>query len=68
MKLVFKNSQGKERTIANVDSKEQANVEINKFCSDKKYEVYYTRSWEINGVVYYDVGSWSEFFLLYLNE
>lgn len=68
MKLTFKNSDGVERMIADVDSKEQANVEIQKFCSDRYYDIYYIQSCEIDDVVQYDVGSWSEFFYLYLRD
>lgn len=68
MKLTFMDANGAERIIANVDSREQANAEIQKFCSDRYYDIYYVRSWETNGVVQYDVGSWSEFFYLYLKE
>ena len=68
MKLVFQNAKGKKKTIANVDSKEQAHAEILKFCEDRNYTVYIMRLREKNDIIYYDVGSWHEFFLLYLNE
>ena len=31
---------------------------------DKKFKSYYCRYWEENGLIKYDVGSWSEFFYL----
>lgn len=68
MKLVFQNVAGKKKTIANVDSEEQARAEISKFCADKNYEITNIRRWENKCVVRYDVGSWIEAFLLYLNE
>lgn len=68
LRLTFKNSRGEEREIADVANKEQAIQEINKFCSDRKYTIYYVRNWEKDNIVHYDVGSWSEFFYLYLKE
>lgn len=43
MRLTFKNSK-EEREIADVDDKEQAMQEINKFCSDRNYTIYYVRN------------------------
>ena len=39
--------------------------EIHKFCNDRNFKIYYTRSWrDDDGLKVYDVGSWSEFFYL----
>jgi hypothetical protein len=64
MKLYFENSQGKERLIAEVKDENEAFKEINKFCEERNFKIYYVRSWMRNNIKYFDVGSWSEKFLL----
>lgn len=64
MKLYFENSYGEERVIAEVQNEQEAMKEIEKFLDDYNYKSYYTRSWIENGRKWYDVGSWSEFFIL----
>lgn len=64
MKLYFENSYGEERVIAEVQNEQEAMKEIKKFLDDHNYKSYYTRTWEHNGVKYFDVGSWSERFIL----
>ena len=64
MKLIFQNSQGVERGIANPNNEEEAIKEIYKFCEDRKFKIYYVRTWMENNRKKYDVGSWSEFFYL----
>lgn len=64
MKLYFQNSYGGERVIAEVQNEQEAMKEIEKFLDDHNYKSYYTRSWIENGQKWYDVGSWSEFFIL----
>ena len=64
MKLYFENSRGVERLIAEVSTEEEAFKEINKFLDEHNYKSYYFRTWMSNGVKYFDVGSWSERFLL----
>ena len=69
MKLYFKNSYGKERVIAEVQNEQEAMKEINKFCKERNFKIYYTRSWMRNqNEKIYDVGSHSEFFICYINE
>lgn len=68
MKLYFENSQGVERVIAEVANEEEAYKEINKFCEERNFEIYYVRTWMSNGRKKYDVGSHSEFFYLATNE
>lgn len=62
MKLYFENSQGVERVIAEVANEEEAYKEINKFCEERNFEIYYVRTWMSNGRKKYDAGSHSEFF------
>ena len=65
MKLYFENSFGERRVIAEPETKEDAMREMHKFCDDRNFKIYYTRSWRNEeGLKVYDVGSWSEFFLL----
>lgn len=65
MKLVFQNSQGHERTIANVKTADEAYSEIKKFCRERDFHIYYTRVWQDDdGATVYDVGAWNEKFRL----
>lgn len=64
MKLFFQNRYGKERLIAEPSNREEVNREINKFLDDHNFKSYYTRVWEENGKLIFDVGSWSEVFIL----
>lgn len=65
MKLYFKNSYGERRIIAEPKTEEEAMKEINKFCEDRNFIVYYIRSWMTkDGLKKFDVGSHSEFFYL----
>ena len=64
MKLIFQNSQGIERIIAFPNSEKEAVKEIYKFCEDRKFKIYYVRSWMENNRKVYDVGSHTEFFYL----
>ena len=64
MKLIFQNSRGEERVIAKPQNKKEAVKEINKFLDDHNFKSYYTRIWEENGRLIYDVGSWSEFMVI----
>ena len=64
MKLIFQNSRGEERVIAEPSNREEVNKEINKFLDDHNFKSYYTRVWEADGRLIFDVGSWSEVFIL----
>ena len=64
MKLFFQNSRGEERVIAEPSNREEVNKEINKFLDDHNFKSYYTRVWEENDRLIFDVGSWSEVFIL----
>ena len=65
MRLIFQNSRGEERVIAEPSNKEECNEEIRKFLKDHNYKSYY---WNIcpdgDGRIRIDVGSWSEFFYI----
>lgn len=65
MKLYFENSYGERRIIAEPATEEAAMREIRKFCEDRNFKIYYTRSWmTLDGLKKFDCGSWSEFFYL----
>ena len=64
MKLIFQNSYGKERVIAEPSSKEECVKEINKFLDDHNFKSYYTRVCECDGRLELDVGSHTEFFYI----
>jgi hypothetical protein len=69
MKLYFENSYGEERIIAEVANEKEAFKEIHKFCEERNFKIYYTRSWKTkSGRTKYDVGSHTEFFYLATNE
>ena len=66
MKLYFENSIGKRRIIAKPKTEEEAWKEIHKFCDDRNFKIYYTRSWKTpDGAKVFDVGSHTEFFYLF---
>lgn len=65
MKLYFENSHGERRIIAEPNTENEALKEIHKFCDDRNFKIYYTRNWRnAEGEKVFDVGSWSEFFIL----
>ena len=64
MELYFENSRGEERLIAKCETAKDVGKEIQKFLDDHNYKSYYSRSWEVDGRIKIDVGSWSEFFLV----
>lgn len=72
MKLLFQNSRGEERVIAEVDDEKEAINEIYKFideCNAKrtdggKFTTYYMRCWNRDNRKWFDVGSHTEFFIL----
>lgn len=61
--LYFQNSRGEYRLLMRDVTEEEAFKEMRKFMDEHNFKSYYTRSWEMNGVTTYDVGSWTEFFL-----
>lgn len=68
MKLVFKNSNNKKQDIADVQNEEQAINEIKKFCHNKNYNIPYLSVAYHTNVIIYDVGSYTQFFYLYLEN
>ena len=65
MKLYFENAKGERRIITEPKTEADAMTEINKFCEDRNFKIYYIRSWMVSdNLKKFDVGSWSEFFYL----
>lgn len=65
MVLYFENSQGLRREIGRPQSTEEIFQLIEDFLEANNYKSYYTRIWKNEkDEFYYDVGSWSEFFVL----
>lgn len=60
--LYFQRSNGQHRLLATDVTEQEAHAEMQKFMDDHNFKCYYSRSWEKDGVKWYDVGSWSEFF------
>ena len=65
MKLYFENSRGNKRLIAEPETRDDAWKEIHKFCEDRNFKIHYVRTWKTpDGAEEFDVGSWSESFIL----
>ena len=57
-----------EREIGRPQSEQEAFQIMKAFMDERNYKSYYTRSWTYNDIITYDVGSWTQFFKLYLKE
>lgn len=68
MKLVFADKLGKQRVLGYFDTIEECNKEINKFLEEKEFKSPYWRTIHFSNKLVYDVGSWSEFFIVYFND
>ena len=60
--LYFQRSNGEHRLLVTEVTENEAFKEVQKFLDEHNFKSYYTRNWEEDGVKWYDVGSWSEFF------
>ena len=70
MYLYFKNSKGNKRLInSNIVDVDNAMEEIKKYVNklNPKFQIHYVRIWGNNPITF-DVGSHTEFFLLYEKE
>lgn len=64
MNLYFMNSNGEKRLIgADLPTKEDVLERISEFLLEHEYKSYYTRVWYADGYTWFDVGSYTEFFL-----
>lgn len=66
--LIFVGNNSREIATDYFDDMESvlnwATYEIQKFCNDRDFKIYYTRIWNEEGYTVFDVGSHSEFFHL----
>ena len=75
--LKFKGNHGRPKKIAEIrdmneegkptsdqDILDEAFLLIHAFCAERNFKIYYTRTWNHNGVTIFDVGSHTEFFHL----
>lgn len=65
MVLTFKNSIGNEKILGNFKTEEEAMQRIADFLEEHNFKSYYTRVVYRDGCRVIDVGSWTEFFILY---
>lgn len=61
--LYFQRSNGEYRLLGENVTEDEARVLRKAFLDEHNFKSYYTRVWEKDGIKWYDVGSWSEFFL-----
>lgn len=63
-KLYFKDNNGNMRLLDYpADTEQQAIAGIYDFCRQHKFEPFYVRTWKKNEKWWYDVGSYTEFFV-----
>lgn len=63
-KLYFKDNNGNMRLLDyTADTEQQAIAGIYDFCRQHKFEPFYVRTWKKNEKWWYDVGSYTEFFV-----
>lgn len=58
----FINSERESREIGQAENLDQVYEIIKKFIDDHNYVSYYTRRWVIDDIMWFDVGSHTEFF------
>ena len=69
LRFVNTNNEARTRVIAQVSSEKEAHQEIANFLKEHNYTSYYTRIWyPKENIKRHDVGSWSEFFDLELED
>lgn len=64
MLLYFQNYLNEYTLIGEPNTLEEAYAMIYQFCSDRRFRIYYMRTWIDNGVLVFDAGSHTEFFYL----
>ena len=61
--LYFQRSNGEYRLLAKDVTEKEVAALGKAFMDEHNFKSYYVRTWERDGIKWYDVGSWSEFFL-----
>ena len=67
LKLYFKNSHGERKLVGTYSTDSEVPTAINKYVKqiNPNFKIYYYRFYENdNREIVYDIGSWSEFFIL----
>ena len=64
MTLYFQSSNGNRRKLGEYTTKGDILKAINSFLDRHNYKSYYTRIWRAEDEVWFDVGSYTEFFVL----
>lgn len=59
----FKKGNGESVLLLSGCTIGEALKEMTIFLKEKNYKSYYTRSWHEGNEIWFDVGSWSEFFI-----
>lgn len=67
MNVYFRDSCRNKRHIGTAETKEKAIQIMHKFMDERNFKSYYTRVWYDDGYTWFDVGSWSEYFLVDVN-
>lgn len=63
-RLYFKDNKGNTRVLDyTAETEGQAMAGIYDFCKQHKFKPFYVRSWKKGNKWYYDVGSYTEFFI-----
>lgn len=68
MKLTFMKGQKVETELATTSSREEAEKIIHKFLDDHEFKSYYFKLSIFPSKTVYDVGSWTDFFVLYNSD
>ena len=66
--LYFKRSNGERVKLEDNLTMEEAFVPMKKFMDDHNFKNYYTRIWQRDDEIWYDVSSHTEFFILKLYD
>lgn len=67
--ITFKRSNGERKHVAFVEAepdtarKEVVRI-INEFCDERRFNIPYLRIWNKSDETWFDVGSWTEFFVV----
>lgn len=66
MNLYFEHSNGTVSLVSSEATQENVVKLINQDVEsrNKNFKIYYIRSWTVEDITYFDIGSWSEYYLL----
>lgn len=64
MKLWLQRSNGERQQLGEFEVEQEATKAMFEFCRERNFHVYYTRVWTENSEKWFDVGSWTEYFII----